>query len=395
MRRALPMALVAFVIGCTVARSSRTEVSTTQPDACRVQRIENIVPATGGLAVSPTVPDRIAYARPDEHGIFQIRVRDLATGTDRCITCTAVEGAPASGRHKGAPAFLADGRHLVVQAEMASHPFEGQIGAPGAGWFNDLWVVDIDGRRWWPLTRYPSGPQDRFGVLLPQVSPDGRRIAWAQLFADDTVARAQYRRGRPVRGAYGRWQINIAALAFDPARGWQLADVRSHRPGDASFVETQDWSPDGRRVLFSSDQSQPTIHELDLWSLDVESGQLTRVTDTRGQWIEFGTYSPDGRRIAFASSECCGWRPESDRKALRMDLYLMDADGRNRTRLTYFNERGHPHAEAAGTTVTTHRWSRDGRRIYLEAPFYGPFGGLRGSWLKTVEFAGACGALAR
>jgi hypothetical protein len=76
---------------------------------------------------------------------------------------------------------------------------------------------------------------------------------------------------------------------------------------------------------------------------------------------------------------------------LRADLYLMDADGANPARLKFFNERGHPHAEPGGATVTSHRWSRDGRRIYLEAPIYGAFGNLRGSWLKALEFAGACG----
>jgi hypothetical protein len=48
---------------------------------------------------------------------------------------------------------------------------------------------------------------------------------------------------------------------------------------------------------------------------------------------------------------------------LRADLYLMDADGANPARLKFFNERGHPHAEPGGATVTSHRWSRDGRRI--------------------------------
>lgn len=397
--RWITVACVFAVLGCAAARAPQPAPRPSaaepgvQPAACRVASIENIVPASAGVAVSPVDPNLIAYGRPDEQRVFQIRVRDLRSGSDRCITCEAVPGAPAPNRHKGSPAFLADGRHIVVQAEMAQHPFEGQIGAPGAGWFNDLWVVSLDGKAWWPLTKYPSGPRDRYGALLPQVAPDGVRIAWAQLYRDDEQARAQYRRGRPVRGAYGHWQINVARLVGDAARGWQLEDVRSHRPGDGTFFETQDWSPDGQRVLFSSDMSQQSIHALDLWTLDPRDGRVQRVTSAASQWIEFGSFSPDGKRIAFASSECCGWQPTNERKSLRMDLYLMDADGRNSTRLTFANERGHSHAEAGGATVTSHRWSHDGRRIYFEMPFYGPFGGLRGSWLKMLQFEGPCGRL--
>lgn len=388
------MRLVATLLlsGCIAAHAQ------TGPDrladlaaACQVRSIENIVPASGGLAVSPVDPDILVYARPDAKGIFQIHKRDLGSGHDECLSCQVVPAAPAPNRHKGSPAFLADGQHLVVQVEMAQHPFEGQIGAPGAGWFNDLWVLSLDGQRWWPLTRYPNGPSDRFGTLLPQVSPDGLRLAWAQLYRDDEAARAHYRRGRAVRGAYGHWQINVARIERDPVAGWRLDELRSYRPADATFHETQDWTADGRSVLFSSDKEKDSIHELDLWALDVATGGVRRVTTTRGQWIEFGAYSPDGKRLAFASSECCGWQPDKERKTLRMDLYLMDADGGGRTRLTFFNQRGHPHADAAGATVTSHRWSRDGRRIYFEMPFYGPFGGLRGSWLKALTFEGACG----
>lgn len=388
------MRLVATVLllGCIAAHAqSLPEGSSDPAAACKVKRIDEVVPASGGLAVSPVDPNVLVYGRPDKQGTFQIHKHDLGSGHDECLTCQPVPGAPAPTRHKGSPSFLPGGQHLVVQAEMAEHPFEGRIGAPGAGWFNDLWVLSLDGQHWWPLTRYPHGAKDRFGSLLPQVSPDGQHLAWAQLYRDDEAAQAQYRRGYPARGAYGHWQINVARIVRDPAGGWHLDAPRSYRPGNGTFYETQDWSTDGRSVLFTSDQDKGSIHELDLWALDVATGGVRRITRTDKQWIEFGAYSPDGKRLAFASSECCGWQPAKARKALRMDLYLMDADGGGKTRLTFFNQRGHPHAQAAGATVTSHRWSRDGRRIYFEMPFYGPFGGLRGSWLKALTFEGACG----
>src|SRR5262249_54375725 len=49
------------------------------------------------------------------------------------------------------------------------------------------------------------------------------------------------------------------------------------------------FSPDGKRILFSSNRSG----NLDLWEMEIDSGALTRVTDYSGQdWDP--AYTPDG-----------------------------------------------------------------------------------------------------
>ena len=50
---------------------------------------------------------------------------------------------------------------------------------------------------------------------------------------------------------------------------------------------------------------------------------LTRLTD--GVWDKEPAWSPDGRKIAFAGY------PEE----LNFEIYVIDADGTNRTRLTH------------------------------------------------------------
>jgi Tol biopolymer transport system component len=56
------------------------------------------------------------------------------------------------------------------------------------------------------------------------------------------------------------------------------------------------FSPDGRRILFSSNRSG----NLDIWEMDVESGALSRITDYAGQdWDP--AYTPDGRKILWSS----------------------------------------------------------------------------------------------
>ena len=91
-------------------------------------------------------------------------------------------GGPSSSLHKGAVQFHPDGKHIILQVEMDEHPFKEALGGPGAGWFNNVWMTTSDGKRWSQLTNYPSGPDDRYGVLLPHISPDGKKVTWSQLY---------------------------------------------------------------------------------------------------------------------------------------------------------------------------------------------------------------------
>lgn len=366
------------------------------PNACEVKSVAPIVPAVAGFSVSSRDEAVMLFAKPVE-GISQIFRFDRRTREERCLTCSAQAGGPAVNRHKGAPAFLPDGERFVLQVEMAQHPFEGAIGGPGPGWFNDVWLASADGERWWNLTRLPSGPTDRYGVLLPEPSPDGKQLAWAELYADDgAAARAKMKRGEPTQGSapWGRWRIRIADFAQDASGAPQLTNTRTLTLPGATWYETQGWSRDGQFLLFATDANLPTPQAMDLWLHNLRTGHSANLTKTPDAWEEFGDLSPNGKLIAFMSSTCCTFKPLDDKRKLRSELYLTTPDRASTTRLTFFNEPGHAHAKdgPGGSTVTKLRWSRDGTAIYFERPFYGPFGGARGSYLMELKFAGACGA---
>src|SRR5690606_16593612 len=100
------------------------------------------------------------------------------------------------------------------------------------------------------------------GIVRPVISPDGKQVAFAAV-GDIYVM--------PVGGA----AVNVtsdAALDTDPA-----------------------WSPDGTRLVYSSDKDSP---HLQLWIRDMETGDSRKVTslDTQPQGA---TWSPDGERIVF------------------------------------------------------------------------------------------------
>ena len=244
-----------------------------------VKDIKMLFPASGGFTFSPIDENVVVYAIPDSDGINQIHRRYLDTGEDVCLTCDN-PNAPAGDLCKGATSFHPDGKHVILQVEMEEHPFEGQLSI-GGGWFYNVWMTTIDGDQWWQLTDYPHGEQDRYGVLCPKISHDGCKVAWAQLYKGDPEGQYYYKQGMivPNTHPWGFWQLNIADLVID-GNDIHLENITSSRPGDGNWFETQDWSPDDKKLLFAADIQRDHVHKIDIWMMDVETQELTQLTDT-------------------------------------------------------------------------------------------------------------------
>jgi TolB protein len=94
-------------------------------------------------------------------------------------------------------------------------------------------------------------------------------------------------------------------------------------------------------LLFQSDREGPTR----LFVLDLANGAVRRV-GSAGDWLdEEPSWSPDGRRIAFSST-----RGQKN----NLDIFVMDADGGNLTRLT-----DHPATEQEPV------WAHDGKSLFF------------------------------
>jgi hypothetical protein len=149
--------------------------------------------------------------------------------------------------------------------------------------------------------------------LATTASPDGQRLIveiQGILFAVD-------RDGRPatqltsweLEAARPDWSRTGAAVTFEACQGgnfhvWTMAPdgsrIRQRTDGPWDDREPA-WSPDGRRVAFSSDRAVGDSIETgstDIWLLDVNSGGLTRLTRDPGADYQ-PSWSADGQRVLF------------------------------------------------------------------------------------------------
>ncbi|MEY4753342.1 MAG: hypothetical protein RJA44_1017 [Pseudomonadota bacterium] len=149
------------------------------------------------------------------------------------------------------------------------------------------------------------------------LSPDGRQLAISNFDAHDVASR-------------------IYVL---PVGGGEPVRVTEQGP---SYLHG--WSPDGRRLAYCAERNG----RYDIWTIAVEGGTETRLTDTPG--LDDGPeYSPDGRHIWFNST----------RSGL-MQLWRMNVDGSDQRQMV--DEPAHgwfPHVSPDGRWVSYVAYGRD------------------------------------
>jgi Tol biopolymer transport system component len=110
---------------------------------------------------------------------------------------------------------------------------------------------------------------------------------------------------------------------------------------------------------------------MDIYEMNLESGVLTRLTSSLSDWDEHSHWSPDGEKLAWMSSTPLDVEYPEDmgshdwRYYLATELWLMNADGSGKQRLTFFNQPGHSHQRAERTVVSDSAWGPDGKSLLL------------------------------
>jgi hypothetical protein len=333
----------------------------------------------------------ILFLRKDEKGILQIfKVKDDSKDPESdkvCISCNPQRTvgfnlSTISTTNKGSSDWHPSGEWFITQGEIPDNiswkqekrmPGSRSLAEPGAGWWNNLFLVSKDGKVWIRLTNFTNNDIN-CGVLSPKFSRDGKTIAWAERIGG-TKPFDQY--------PFGRWILKTAQIAIDGENA-KLYDVKLHPPQDGSIFEPQGWSTDGK-LLFVSDIGYGDLHypgyRIDIWEADIDQDgtmkNLRNLIKSKEFYEEQASYSPDGKLIAYMANSFDSqyekkmadtWKKDGQRyshfitRYLSTDLFLMNRDGKIQKRLTRFADQDwkgkHP-------TVTRSAWSKDGKTILL------------------------------
>jgi TolB protein len=212
------------------------------------------------------------------------------------LTAAATAGlvGPAGGAFPGRPGKL-------VYDDSPSTCFDGRIYVSNP---------DLSGRR--VLARGGNA----------QFSPDGRRVVYETCDGLNTQVELIKTDGSGHR---------LLVEAVGPT---------ARSAGDPSFLA------DGRRVVFAR-YPRPGAGNADLWTVDVRSGRLRQLTDTRGS-EQYPATSPNGRIIVFARSG---------------NLFTMRTDGSRVRRLT---NGGRPAFSPGGHLIAFTRLS--GGKLFVIRP---------------------------
>ena len=219
-------------------------------------------------------------------------------------------------------------------------------------WGNqDVWVQAVSGGE---ARRLTSGQYPYAWAL--SWTPDGTEIVFSEFNASSgRMARVPLAGGAPqpvvgvgenavgasVRGNRMVY-VQKTTSVWDTWRLPRRGPTRSSVTPERFLASSNNasYSPDSRKIAFESSRGG----NQDIWLSDADGSHRVQLT-TLKSYSGTPRWSPDGRRLVFDSLEAGNW-----------DLYVVGADGGTPRRLTE-----EPSEDATGT------WSRDGRWIYFHS----------------------------
>lgn len=208
--------------------------------------------------------------------------------------------------------FSSDGRRLIFQGTR-----------PGESECDQMFVMDVDGGN---VRRISNGEgRTTCGYFFPA----GDRVLYSSTHLHD--------RACPAAPDYSRgyvWPLDEFDIFTSGEDGSDVQRLTSTPGYDAEATI----SPDGETILFTSTRDG----DLDIYTMDADGGNVRRLTDEPG-YDGGAFFSADGAKVVYRAHHPEDPEELADYRALlaaglvrptRLDLWVMDADGRNKRRVT-------------------------------------------------------------
>ena len=151
-----------------------------------------------------------------------------------------------------------------------------------------------------------------------------------------------------VHSGSASWSPDSSKIAFysDRDGNGEIYTVNVDGTGLQRLTRTQadesypSFSPDGTKILFDSGFNK----NFDLYVMSADgTGSPVRLTRHPARDVS-GAWSPDGKKIAFMS----------DRDGGEYQIYVMDSDGSNQQRMSFFSDNFFPQWSPDGTELAFH-----------------------------------------
>jgi Tol biopolymer transport system component len=253
---------------------------------------------------------------PDGHTLAFSRSIDFGIG-DLYLLASSHGSLPAGSEkrltfeNRGAlqPAWTADGREIIYSAQFG------------------LWRIDVPGPAGKTLKAEPLASLGD-NVIEPVISHGGQRLTYMHLLFHSNI---------------WRLSVPIPEVRPDAHNGKPSMPVNRATPFLSSTRNDSapQFSPDGRRIAFTSDRSG----NIEIWVSDSDGSNSSQLTSFGGPAVSTPRWSPDGERIAFDSDATGNY-----------DIWVVGSTGGKPQRMTT-----HPANDGNPS------WSHDGRWIYFDS----------------------------
>ena len=139
-------------------------------------------------------------------------------------------------------------------------------------------------------------------------SPDGQKIVYRASYPTDEKAKARYQALLTEHLVEPR-QLDLYVMNADGSNPVQVTNNRA-----ANFCPF--FHPDGKRIIFASNVSDPKGRNFDLYIVNLNGSGLERITFNE-TFDGFPMFSPDGKRLVFASNR-------NARKSGETNIFIAD-----------------------------------------------------------------------